>query len=459
VERWVKRDWAMWFASEGVPIVMLHGVTANGQCTCGVKNDRKHKAGKHPLRGWEPRRSTTDIERIEETFRVCPDANYGYLTASKVLVIDIDAALGGWDSMAELQAEHGPFAPSFRVLTGAADSQGRRGEHWLFANPGDVGNPKLVSGGEIDVKGGYYNGQRELVKPGYVVGPYSRHQSSRLYEPDATWRDLDHLAPLPDWLHERLRDAPVLDDAGERPPRAGERLPRVLGVVGDAVVEFDEPSVERAERVFQVLVLGAGDHAPDTTRIQRDPMTKTQQPRLCATDAGSRGGERSPPTTRQLQVLSPVLYHLVPPRHKWPWNRCDPVRGGTLRVVELDWGSRGPGFKSRQPDWCEQHRWLSAGPKRQPRMTPSHAVEPGCSGAVFLAAFVLLDVVGRYAQHLGRMVADPLRPDMFLGRAQHSAVHANPASPSHESVIALGSVTDVTARSRTPGVQGHHELH
>ncbi len=210
MERWVKRDWALWFASEGVPIVMLHGVTANGQCTCGAKNDRSHKAGKHPLRGWGPRKSTTDFERIEEAFRVCPDANYGYLTASKVLVIDIDAALGGWGSMAELQAEQGPFAPSYRVLTGAVDSQGRRGEHWLFANPGDVGNPKLVRGGGIDVKGGYHNEQRELVKPGYVVGPYCRHQSGRLYEPDGTWRDLDDLAPLPDWLHERLRDAPAL---------------------------------------------------------------------------------------------------------------------------------------------------------------------------------------------------------------------------------------------------------
>jgi predicted ArsR family transcriptional regulator len=248
VERWVKRDWAMWFASEGVPIVMLHGVTANGQCTCGVKNDRKHKAGKHPLRGWGPRRPTTDVERIKEAFRVYPDANYGYLTASKVLVIDIDAALGGWDSMAELQAEHGPFAPSFRVLTGAADSQGRRGEHWLFANPGDVGNPKLVSGGGIDVKGGYYNGQRELVKPGYVVGPYSRHQSGRLYEPDGTWRDLDHLAPLPDWLHERLRDAPVLDDADSFPDEEEGSSAAVAALPHSVLRRLGEDSSTQGER-------------------------------------------------------------------------------------------------------------------------------------------------------------------------------------------------------------------
>jgi hypothetical protein len=63
-----------------------------------------------------------------------------------------------------------------------------------------------------------------------------------------------------------------IGDAGEtavRPPRAGEQSPRVLGVVGDPVVEFDEASVQRAERVLQVFVVDVVDHAPDTTRIQR----------------------------------------------------------------------------------------------------------------------------------------------------------------------------------------------
>jgi hypothetical protein len=32
------------------------------------------------------------------------------------------------------------------------------------------------------------------------------------------------------------------------------------GGVGDAVVEFDEPSVERPQCVLQALVLGVGDH-------------------------------------------------------------------------------------------------------------------------------------------------------------------------------------------------------
>jgi predicted transcriptional regulator len=68
------------------------------------------------------------------------------------------------------------------------------------------------TGQPLDVKRGYYNERRELVKPGYVVGPYSRHQSGLLYEPNGTWPDLDHLAPLPDWLHERLSDAPALAD-------------------------------------------------------------------------------------------------------------------------------------------------------------------------------------------------------------------------------------------------------
>jgi hypothetical protein len=54
--------------------------------------------------------------------------------------------------------------------------------------------------------------------------------------------------------------------------------------------------------------------------------------RLCATHAGSRGREPGPPTTRQLQVLSPVLYRLISPRHRLPRSRCGPVRGGTLRV-------------------------------------------------------------------------------------------------------------------------------
>jgi hypothetical protein len=162
-------------------------------CSCarGVHCD---SPGKHPLEtGWG-QIATTDPAVISKWWKQGGCCNIGIVTgaASGIVVVDIDPRHDGDETLARLEAEHGPLPPTWRFLTGGG------GEHILFAHPGgyvacSCGNAERPGklGQGIDVKG----------DGGFIVAPPSRHISGRNYA-----ISVDHhpehvpLAPMPDWI-------------------------------------------------------------------------------------------------------------------------------------------------------------------------------------------------------------------------------------------------------------------
>lgn len=141
--------------------------------------------GKRPLVVWRPfQQHAASLEQIGHWFRRWPDANVGVVTGavSGLVVVDVDLAHGGPQSVAALEAVHGLLPPTVEAITGGG------GRHLYYAHPGrPVGNRVGLRPG-IDVR----------ADGGCVVAPPSLHPSGRHY----AWR-AGHapgerpLAPLP----------------------------------------------------------------------------------------------------------------------------------------------------------------------------------------------------------------------------------------------------------------------
>lgn len=72
-----KAKQAVHYAKQGFRIVMLHGIDANGYCTCG-KGEKCTSSGKHPIySGWEKKATTAQTEILAEYFalRIPPVRN------------------------------------------------------------------------------------------------------------------------------------------------------------------------------------------------------------------------------------------------------------------------------------------------------------------------------------------------------------------------------------------------
>lgn len=143
---------------------------------------------KRPLVAWQPYQQTRPTPaEVRDWFTRWPDANVGIVTGvlSGLVVLDVDPAHGGEQSLARLEREHGPLPVTVEAISGGG------GRHLYFAHPGgEVRNRAGLAPG-IDLRG----------DGGLIVAPPSRHPSGRRY----TWR-AGHapgecgLAPLPRWL-------------------------------------------------------------------------------------------------------------------------------------------------------------------------------------------------------------------------------------------------------------------
>lgn len=130
--------------------------------------------------------ATTSKHELREIFEANPEYNYGIATgaASGIMVLDIDGPVGR-KSLKILKRDHGPLPRTVRVNTA-------RGFHLYFGTGNaKIGNSAGKLGEGIDVRG----------DGGYVVGPYSGHESGSIYK-FAGGRGLDdiEISPAPDWL-------------------------------------------------------------------------------------------------------------------------------------------------------------------------------------------------------------------------------------------------------------------
>lgn len=138
--------------------------------------------------------ATSEENMLVGWFENQPFANVGIACGrrSGIVVLDVDAKNGGYESLAALQEVQGRLPDTPIARTGGG------GEHIFFAHPGvEVRNSAGRLGPGLDVRG----------DGGYVVGAGSVHPNGSPYEWIFSPDDVP-LAPLPAWVVKLLRDTP-----------------------------------------------------------------------------------------------------------------------------------------------------------------------------------------------------------------------------------------------------------
>ncbi len=168
---------------------------------------------KRPLIAWQQyQRRAPSVADVDAWFQRWPAANVGIVTGavSGLVVVDIDPAHGGRESLDALQREHGPLRETVEAISGGG------GRHLYFAHPGGVVHNRVDLAPGIDLRG----------DGGVIVAPPSVHPSGRSYQ----WLERHgpgeiELAPLPGWL---------LRAAGQRPHHS---VAYWRSLVGEGVAE------------------------------------------------------------------------------------------------------------------------------------------------------------------------------------------------------------------------------
>lgn len=180
----------------------MHTPTDEG-CSCGRKSCKE--TGKHPrIANWTEL-GTTNRSEIESWLQKWPHTNIGFVTGkpSQLVVVDIDAGKGGFESLAELEAQYGKLPPTLTVKTGGG------GRHFYFSYPPDtlITNSASKLGPGIDIRA---NG-------GCIVAPPSLHHSGNHY----LWEDIHiPMQPLPGWVINKLTAK-----SSQKPKRTTDLIP------------------------------------------------------------------------------------------------------------------------------------------------------------------------------------------------------------------------------------------
>lgn len=146
--------------------------------------------------------ATCDTQMLNGWFDNYPDANIGIACGSRsgIVVLDIDAGHGGYESLTKLIEAHGALPQTPVSKTGSG------GEHIFFRHPGvEIRNSAGKLGAGLDVRG----------DGGYVVAPPSIHPNGNTYE----WAVDTELADMPAWMVELLKESPKPEN---KPAQAGE---------------------------------------------------------------------------------------------------------------------------------------------------------------------------------------------------------------------------------------------
>ncbi len=245
---------ALHYAGQGRAVLPLHTPDANGRCSC--RDTACPDVGKHPRVQGGLKSATTDPKVIRKWWAMWPDANVGIRTGAEsgLVVLDIDVAKGGRETLDQLEAAHGSLLPTLTVETGG------RGLHYYFAHPGGrVRNNAGRLGPGLDLRG----------DGGYVVAAPSLHRSGRHYCWDVSCGNHLPLAPLPSWIHSSAQGSTgsqVPQDI-EAPIPEGQRnttLTRIAGKLRHAGL---------SERVIRAALLEANDERC-TPPLEEEEVTK-----------------------------------------------------------------------------------------------------------------------------------------------------------------------------------------
>jgi len=193
-----KVDFALHYASLGIPVLPLHFITNGGVCSCGgAKVNPQCKPGKHPYGRLVPhglKDASTDPAQVRAWFDGTP-YNLGLCTGDPtgIFVLDRDDRDGGAQSLANLEAAQGKLPATLTQRTG-------NGVHYVFKLP--AGRPirnsakKLAPG--LDIRG----------QGGYIVAAPSVHENGKTY----TWEGTTlpartQISDAPSWLLDLIEQA------------------------------------------------------------------------------------------------------------------------------------------------------------------------------------------------------------------------------------------------------------
>lgn len=169
-------DAAIAYASQGWPVIPVHGLKQDGSCTCHL-GARCPNKGKHPVeKAWASKAATT-ADEARDKFRAHV-GNIGLAIPRHCVVIDVDGAIG------EATVAEWNLPPTIMAFSGSGT-----GRHLIYQmKPGQSvpKNRRVAPGVDCKTHGGQI-----------VVAP-SRHAAGNVYQ----WAPLIPIAILPDWLYE-----------------------------------------------------------------------------------------------------------------------------------------------------------------------------------------------------------------------------------------------------------------
>ena len=178
------------YCRQQYPVFPLHWCN-EGQCSCGSTSC--NSPGKHPLVAHGFKDATSDLQQVLSWHSQWPTANWGMRTGNQsmggsgILVVDIDAKSGGYDTWEQLRVEHLEPIETVTVATGGG------GQHLWFAYPDNLNirSKAGVLGPGIDIRA---NDGYVLVPPSETFAPYKF-----LFNPEEV-----EIAPCPRWILDLL---------------------------------------------------------------------------------------------------------------------------------------------------------------------------------------------------------------------------------------------------------------
>jgi hypothetical protein len=176
-------DYALKYAAIGWHVFPVWGAK-DGRCRCG---GLCKSPGKHPVEHLAPRGqtdATTDATTVRRWWAQMPEAGIAVnLRPSDLVAIDIDPRNGGFLTMEQIEAAHGPMVSDVLAFT-----QGG-GEHRVFLLNAEINLPGKLGPG-VDVK---RNGYIVIEPTRGPLGVYAWEASSNPLEGAIP-------SPLPDWM-------------------------------------------------------------------------------------------------------------------------------------------------------------------------------------------------------------------------------------------------------------------
>ncbi len=136
--------------------------------------------------------ATTEENMLVGWWDTMPEANIAIACGKRsgIVVLDVDAGHGGYESLTVLFEKYGPLPTTPVSKTGSG------GEHIFFKHPGiEIRNSAGKLGKGLDIRG----------DGGYVVAPPSIHPNGNAYEWEVRPSETP-LADMPEWMIELLRE-------------------------------------------------------------------------------------------------------------------------------------------------------------------------------------------------------------------------------------------------------------